>query len=342
MKKLLKNTWFNLLLIVGFTATVLYFTIFDYIDDIFIVLSRVSPLYLTLTLILALLYHVIIGGILTKLTRISNPRYKYKHGIVNAFVAAFFHGVTPSASGGQFAQVYIYRKQGVLLSDAASVLWMDFILYQSTMVFSVLILLLLRFSYFFTVHSTLLLLVLIGFAVNSMVIISLWSLARLPKFHFWVSTKGIDLAHRWKLVKNKEKLHKNMEAQIERFQVEKNKLSSHLPIITQVVFANMIRLAIYYLLPFVIIKALGIDMGKYIWLDVMALSSFVAMINAFIPIPGASGGTEATFIFMFTRIVGFINASSVMLIWRFASYYLIMILGGCVFLAVKWYYSRME
>ena len=85
-------------------------------------------------------------------------------------MASFFHGVTPSASGGQFAQVYVFKKQGVPLSDSASVLWMDFIVYQSTMIASVFILILLRFHHFYTNYSQFFLLVLLGFLVNSLVI----------------------------------------------------------------------------------------------------------------------------------------------------------------------------
>ena len=41
------------------------------------------------------------------------------------------HGL--SATGGQFGQIYIMKKQGIKVSDAASLLWADFIVYQTTM-----------------------------------------------------------------------------------------------------------------------------------------------------------------------------------------------------------------
>ena len=92
----------------------------------------------------------------------------------------------------------------------------------------------------------------------------------------------------------------------------------------------------YYFLPFVAMKSLGISLIEgYTLIDVMALSAFVAMINAFIPIPGASGGTEATFILMFTTIMGYINASATMIIWRLSNFYLIMIIGGITFVLYK-------
>ena len=47
--------------------------------------------------------------------------------------------------------------------------------------------------------------------------------------------------------------------------------------------------------------AYSIKMNEFI--DVMALSSFVTMANSFIPIPGASGGTEVVFSLLFSGMM---------------------------------------
>lgn len=336
MEKIFKSYTFNILLILVFTIAALYLTIRDFVDEILQALGSIHYGWLLIVILMALLYHVLIGVILTQLTRMSNPQYKYRQGIVNALIAAFFHGITPSASGGQFAQVYVFNKQKVALSDAASVLWLDFIIYQSTMVITVYLLMLFRFSYFFGQYSPLFVFVLLGFLINASIIFGLWSLARLPRFHNWVSTRGIEIGMKMRLIKNKEKSIAFMEDQIERFQVEKAKIPKHKKLIIKIVGLNVIRLMLYYFLPAIVMKSLGISLLEgYTFLDVMALAAFVSMINAFIPIPGASGGTEATFILMFTSIIGYINASATMIIWRLSNFYLIMILGGIVFVLFK-------
>jgi glycosyltransferase 2 family protein len=336
MEKIFKSYAFNILLILVFTIAALYLTIRDFVDEILIAIQSIQIGWLLIVILMALVYHVLIGIILTQLTRMSNPQYKYRQGIVNAYIAAFFHGITPSASGGQFAQIYVFNKQKIALSDAASVLWLDFIVYQSTMVVSVLILMLFRFKYFLDNHSPLFIFVVFGFIINASIIFGLWSLARLPRFHHWVSTRGIEIGIKLRLIRNKDKSISFMEQQIDRFQIEKAKISTHKPLITKIVCLNIVRLTFYYFLPFVVIKSLNITLlAGYSWLDIMALSAFVAMINAFIPIPGASGGTEATFILMFTTVIGYINASATMIIWRLSNFYLIMTIGGIVFVLFK-------
>lgn len=335
LKKIFKSYIFNISLVVLFTGFVLWLTLKDNYREIISMISQAKIEWLVVIFLLAIFYQVIIGWILRKLTVLSNPHYKMSQGVINAFVASFFHGVTPSASGGQFAQIYIFKKQGVGVTDSASILWMDFIIYQSTMVASVLLLLVFRFSYFYKHYSQFFLLVLIGFAVNSAIIIGLWALATFPQVYTWISTKGIEIGAKLHIIKNKDKTLKNLDVQLVRFASETKKLKAHKETIIKVILANFLRLFVYYSIPFFCAKALNIPVGVESILDILALSSFVSMINCFIPIPGASGGTEATFVLMFSTIFGKISATSIMILWRLITYYFVMVLGGLTFIYAK-------
>lgn len=335
LKKIFKSYIFNISLVVLFTGFVLWLTLKDNYREIISMISQARIEWLVVIFLLAIFYQVIIGWILRKLTVLSNPHYKMSQGVINAFVASFFHGVTPSASGGQFAQIYIFKKQGVGVTDSASILWMDFIIYQSTMVASVLLLLVFRFTYFYKHYSQFFLLVLIGFAVNSAIIIGLWALATFPQVYTWISTKGIEIGAKLHIIKNKDKTLKNLDVQLVRFASETKKLKAHKETIIKVILANFLRLFVYYSIPFFCAKALNIPVGVESILDILALSSFVSMINCFIPIPGASGGTEATFVLMFSTIFGKISATSIMILWRLITYYFVMVLGGLTFIYAK-------
>ena len=64
---------------------------------------------------------------------------------------------------------------------------------------------------------------------------------------------------------------------------------------------NTVRLTLLFSLPFLVGLALHIPLEWPQMLDVIALSSFVTMANSFIPIPGASGGTEVVFNLLFSQ-----------------------------------------
>jgi uncharacterized membrane protein YbhN (UPF0104 family) len=53
--------------------------------------------------------------------------YKWHQGVSNAMIGAFYNDVTPGASGGQVMQVYTMKKQGIEISNAASIMVMWFI-----------------------------------------------------------------------------------------------------------------------------------------------------------------------------------------------------------------------
>ena len=58
--------------------------------------------------------------------------------------------------------------------------------------------------------------------------------------------------------------------------------------------------------------------------------SYVMLIGSFVPIPGGSGGLEFAFSRFFgLYMIGYVT-SSLMIIWRFITYYLGMIIGALV------------
>ena len=56
---------------------------------------------------------------------------------------------------------------------------------------------------------------------------------------------------------------------------------------------------------------------------------------AFVPIPGASGGIEYGFIKFFGNFMPVVILNSLLITWRFITYYLGMILGGFLFSTEK-------
>ena len=82
-------------------------------------------------------------------------------------------------------------------------------------------------------------------------------------------------------------------------------------------------------------------MDKYFFSCFIGICSFVYMITAFVPIPGASGGSEGVYYMLFSPILGSVGTPTSMLIWRFMTYYLGLILGAVVF-ATNREINRME
>ena len=74
------------------------------------------------------------------------------------------------------------KKQGIKVSDGASVLWADFIIYQTTMMLYVTVLFLLRFSYY-SAQNAWFNLILLGYLLNVLVICTLYTMALFPNLY---------------------------------------------------------------------------------------------------------------------------------------------------------------
>ena len=125
------------------------------------------------------------------------------------------------------------------------------------------------------------------------------------------------------------------------FTKEIKNLSTDLKRIVLCALVNAVRLTLLFSLPFLVGLALHIPLEWPQMLDVIALSSFVTMANSFIPIPGASGGTEVVFNLLFSSMMGTLT-SAVMILWRFSTYHIVLLIGGICFMVAKNLYERRD
>ena len=112
-------------------------------------------------------------------------------------------------------------------------------------------------------------------------------------------------------------------------------LRSNLGLLVKVCLGNMVRLLVFYSIPCICLWALDISFTNEDVITIIALTSFVMNVNAFIPIPGASGGTESVFMMMFGMLLSSVQVSSVMVLWRFTTYHALLVVGAIVFIRVQ-------
>lgn len=335
MKQSMRKYILNFIIIIGLTVISLWFALKDNFSAIMTLISSIPWYWLMIIFLWGILYVMVLGKIITIFARRYKKEYTYWQGLSNALVGTFFSGITPSATGGQFGQAYVFKKQGIKYSDGASILWADFIVYQTTMMAYVTILFVLRYSYYMNIIGTWFLAILIGYIVNVFVISILWTMALFPRLYVLLSRHAVSLLAKLHIVKNKEKTLAAWTVQVEGFTSEINEMKKEKNIIVKTVGWNIVRMTVQFSLPFFIARALGIPLGIDKFVDCLALASFVLMANAFIPIPGASGGTELVFTQLFTFLVGGLKASSIMILWRFSTYHIVILVGAFVFLHLK-------
>ena len=90
---------------------------------------------------------------------------------------------------------------------------------------------------------------------------------------------------------------------------------------------NFFAFIFLYSLPFIIILSTG-NFNLISFITSFVACAFVMIIGAFVPIPGGSGGLEFAFSKFYGEYLGGPILATSLLIWRFITYYLGMIIGA--------------
>lgn len=103
----------NFMVIIALTLLALWFAMKDNYREVLDLIAGMKWYWLLIILLWGIVYNVIAGWIIAIFGKHYKKDYRLIDGILNGFVGSFFSGITPSATGGQFAQAYILKKQGI-------------------------------------------------------------------------------------------------------------------------------------------------------------------------------------------------------------------------------------
>lgn len=334
-KKANKKYFFNILLILSLGTLVIYFTMKDDLQASVNALVGASPFWIVLSILLMIVHFILDGLNLYTFGQLYNKKYTFKQSFVNAISGVFFNGVTPFSSGGQFAQVYIFNRQGIPPVNSASILLMAFIVYQTVLVVFTAFIMLFKYQDYSRLYSDFFSLAILGFLINFFVISGLFLGAKSKKLQNFVCHTVVKFLSKIRIVKNCEETSIKISRSLENFRQELTILQRNKTILFKSTIINFFKLLIMYSTPFLAAKALHLDVSIMQLPDFIGICSFVYMITAFVPIPGASGGSEGIYYMLFSPILGAVGTPTTLLIWRFVTYYLGLLIGGIIFATNK-------
>lgn len=325
-----KKYFFNIAIILIIGGTSIYLSIGKQFDQVIEAFKHAQIPWIIIMGLVMFSYYLFDSLSLWYFGKAYKNDYTYKQSFVNAISGTFFNGITPFASGGQFAQVYIFNKQGIAPTLSSSILLMCFICYQSVLVLYTGIVVIFKYTYFVNEQPGVFSLAILGFLINFAVIIGLFGGAKSKRLQNFLTHTILKLLSRIHIVKDYESTCGKIELYLSDFRNQLTFLQKNKPVLIKSCLCNFVKLTIIYSMPFFAAKALNLNVPWSDFLDFLGLCSFIYLINAFLPIPGASGGSEGIFVLLFS-FLGPVGTSSSLFLWRFMSYYLGLIIGGLVF-----------
>ena len=168
-------------------------------------------------------------------------------------------------------------------------------------------------------------LVILGFMINVVVLIVTYIISFGTKVNKFILEKGIKIASKIKLVKNEETTRMKLKKHFDSFHENAIELKKEKNKFIWYIMINTLSLFVLYSMPFIITIGLG---EKITLINTIVATAYIMIIGSFVPIPGGTGGIEYGFIFFFSYFIKGSILNAIMLVWRFVSYYMGMILGA--------------
>ena len=288
--------------------------------------------------------------------RLYTKHFKYHQALANNAIGVFYSAITPGASGGQFAQVVTFKKQGIPVSNGASIFVMQFIIHQTVLIILNSISLITRFSVILdlnilpitigeiTINIPIWIFVLVGFLVNFLVIAVLIFMSYSWKFQHFVLNVVIGFLAKIKLIKNPDEKRKDLLIQVTNYRIELRRLLTNIPFTLIILLLTAIYMIISQLAPFFSGLALnGFDIANTNMAlkayDTVAFMNFHQMVTGLVPLPGNAGVSELIFGALFGGASNFYNGPDfyatgglniLLLVWRFGTFYIPFIITGIV------------
>ena len=268
---------------------------------------------------LMLCYYLIDALILFIICKDLKYRITYKQSFVTNMTGVLFSDLTPSSTGGQFAQVYVFHNQGVPAGIGSGILAMCFVTYQIVIIIYATIAMLCNYQTIFSNQQTTVIAI-VGFIVNVVITGGFFLATKLKKVHTFLTVSCLKFLEKIHLVKDYDKTSKTVNKSFEEFRNVSSILFSRKALFFKVCLCHVLKLTLLYSVPFFAALSLKVPLTAANYPNFLSLAAAISLFNTFMPIPGASGGSEASFMLLF-GFLGQATASSAMLIWRSFTFY---------------------
>lgn len=256
----------------------------------------------------------------------------YKHTLIGFFFAA----VTPGASGGQPIEVYYMTKDGISAGHGSLALLVQVCGVQIAMMTLGVI------GMFFNaglLSGPLLTLVIIGLIVNGAALLLMWIAIFSPKLTRKIVNFVIKLIAKIgfkKVLEQKNSINKSLD----QYAKGSVYLKKHPKEFGACIFRVFIQFSLYFSVPYFVYKAFGLS--GYSFAQIFAMQSLIFMATSALPIPGAIGASEATFLDLFGMVFGTELLRSATLLNRGITFYALVFLTMLVVFVNNLFLGRKE
>lgn len=243
-----------------------------------------------------------------------------------SFQGLYYANITPGSSGGQPMQVYLMKRRNIPVGVGSSALTVRFFFNQLAAVVMTIALWLGEMAFCRVQLGRVSALIVAGWLVNfssvPLILLAVFKRSLMDHIARWL----IGLGARLRLVKQPEEALTRVEGILDNFhdsirEVMKRpgQLVAQMALsLTEMLCLTAVTIGVYH--------AFGQTGAS--WSQLLAVAFMLFVSASYTPLPGASGAQEGGFLLYYRGIFTGGTLSVALLVWRFMTYYLILIIGA--------------
>lgn len=293
-------------------------------------LHNADTRWIAVGLLLAFMFVAGESCIIYYMLRVLGQKTKFLRCLKYSFIGFFFSDITPSASGGQPAQMYYMKKDGVKIGFSTLIMLLITIAYKAVLVILGLIFLIFNYSLVADHVGKMWWLLILGFALNIAFIAVLAAVFVKPVWARKAGIKIVNLLTNIKIIKSKnnQKYIEKITRICDTYTIGADYIKNNLHTVVNVFLITAVQRLSLFAITWIVYKSYGLS--GYGILPVIALQTMIGISVEMLPLPGAAGITEGCFMIMFDRIFGKELMRPALLLSRGMSFYAVLIAGGLV------------
>lgn len=282
--------------------------------------------YVLLALVFMAVFVIIEGQCLAILAKALGYRTAFRSASVYAASDIYFSAITPSATGGQPASAYYMARDGIPVSQATTILVVNILLYTLSLILMGTWALVVKFRFFLHAGRILQILFAAGMVLQLLLValclLCMFSQNLMRKLGYWI----VGVLYRFHFIRTKEDKLEKIDASIGNYQAGVELIKKKTLLMATVLGGNILQRIAFFSIGWFIYKAFGLSQLGYG--EFVALQALLAMAVNSLPIPGAIGASEGSFLLLFQSVYPAAVLVPAMLLTRGINYYLCFVLCG--------------
>lgn len=328
-----KSIFKNSILFIALIA-ITFFILFkdNSISNILESLRSVNIIYVFLGILCMFLFICCEGINIRRMLKLFSYNISIFRGLKYSFVGFFFSSITPSASGGQPMQVYYMKKDGIKFSHSSLILLIELASFQFATITIAIISFMLNYDFIVNLNTAIKALIFIGISSNCIIfcfiLVAIFSKSFINK----VIGLFLKIVSKIKFI-DENKIKQIVEKEVKQYQDGAIFISNNKKTVIKVVLTTFAQLSFMYSITFCVYKAF--NLSSFSFFTIFSIQSILFIAVSAIPLPGAVGSSESSFLTLFKTLFPSTSLSSAMLLSRGISFYLFVIISGLIVFLIK-------